>query len=617
MRCHESCDKALHIFSTQSPYMRHIISHEGWSWQIFIVKLMHFYHHLCPFPPQLLSSRTNRENSHAGLSATGDRSAADGSQQEITDHTLPKSASPKPCMRSLRCSWASGATISQPISGTSKYIILPACPVTLCSLILQESYFTYGADAEPLVDSNIHFRAGLGADGTETFTPRTVIYDLKGGFGSLRKINALYDLQDDPTAARLWDGSTATQQQPAVEPSRYQTLLDQGQPTFQLQDTDIKYWSDFNRVFYHPRSAVQLNEYELNSQIMPFENWAVGEGLFRDLDKEFDLLDRDLRPFAEECDQMQGIQLLASTDDAWGGFGARYLDSLRDEYGKTSIWVWGSETTSRLTRQEQLLRTSNAALSMTALGQQASAYVRLASVPPLRPSYLNSSSTTEWATTALQCVAMESATLPIRLMRDSSHSVSLSFLESALNTTGSQNIFDLQVSQDADPPANGLSNGDRNDHDVSGDDLSAKALDISFSPRPNNENIRSHVFSQVEMHRSRHVASQASSSTFDERIRRRLNEEPIVENFESELTFPVLDAFPESLFRKPHPSGQLEVRAALSNASSMKDRILHLRNSSRLGLPSDERETVYDELSQMANNYGFGWEDDLDSEEDL
>lgn len=68
----------------------------------------------------------------------------------------------------------------------------------------QESYFTYGADEESPVDHDVHFRPGLGADGNETFMPRTVIYDLKGGFGSMRKINALYDAQDDPTKSNLW-----------------------------------------------------------------------------------------------------------------------------------------------------------------------------------------------------------------------------------------------------------------------------------------------------------------------------------------------------------------------------------------------------------------------------
>jgi len=76
---------------------------------------------------------------------------------------------------------------------------------------------------------------------------------------------------------------------------------------------------------------------------MPFENWSAGEELFNSLDKEHDLLDRDLRPFAEEADQMQAIQLMAGIDDAWGGFASRYMDRLRDEYGKTTVWVWGLE----------------------------------------------------------------------------------------------------------------------------------------------------------------------------------------------------------------------------------------------------------------------------------
>ena len=56
-----------------------------------------------------------------------------------------------------------------------------------------------------MVDHDVHFRGGIGADGSETFTPRTVIYDLKGGFGTLRKYNALYELSEDNSASHgLW-----------------------------------------------------------------------------------------------------------------------------------------------------------------------------------------------------------------------------------------------------------------------------------------------------------------------------------------------------------------------------------------------------------------------------
>lgn len=139
------------------------------------------------------------------------------------------------------------------------------------------------------------------------------------------------------------NGPTVVQRQAPIEQSAYQQSLEEGSSPPQLTTNTVRYWSDFNRVYFHPRSIVQLNEYELNSSLMPFENWEAGEELFSNLDKEHDLVDRDLRPFVEEADQMQGIQIMASVDDAWGGFAAKYMDRLRDEYGKTTIWVWALE----------------------------------------------------------------------------------------------------------------------------------------------------------------------------------------------------------------------------------------------------------------------------------
>jgi hypothetical protein len=193
----------------------------------------------------------------------------------------------------------------------------------------------------------VHFRPGLGADGAETFMPRTVIYDLKGGFGTLRRINALYGANDDAASSSLWPGQTVLHRQQPIEASPYQESLDAGLAPPELTTSTVRYWSDFNRVFFHPRSVVQLNEYELNSTLMPFENWAMGEELFGNLDKEHDLLDRDLRPFVEEADQMQGIQIMTGIDDAWGGFAARYVERIRDEYGKAPVWVFGLQESVR------------------------------------------------------------------------------------------------------------------------------------------------------------------------------------------------------------------------------------------------------------------------------
>jgi hypothetical protein len=144
------------------------------------------------------------------------------------------------------------------------------------------------------------------------------------------------------------DGKEILQRLEPIPQGDYQKSLDQGTAAPQLSSETVRFWSDYNRVFYHPRSIVQLNDFELNSNIMPFEEWGLGEELFNDLDKEHDLLDRDVRPFAEECDQLRALQIFTGSDDAWGGFAARYVDRLVDEYGKKAVLVWAIEDGKRV-----------------------------------------------------------------------------------------------------------------------------------------------------------------------------------------------------------------------------------------------------------------------------
>ena len=61
------------------------------------------------------------------------------------------------------------------------------------------------------------------------------------------------------------------------------------------------------------------------------------------LDAEEDVLDQQLRPFVEECDLLQGLQVIGGGDDGWSGFGSAMLDRVRDEFGKTCVWYWMPE----------------------------------------------------------------------------------------------------------------------------------------------------------------------------------------------------------------------------------------------------------------------------------
>lgn len=139
------------------------------------------------------------------------------------------------------------------------------------------------------------------------------------------------------------------QRERPIQPSTYQQHLNEGTEPPALRAQDVRFWSDYNRVFYHPNSIVQLYETSLSPERKAFESWQDGEELFGALDQESDVLDEQLRPLAEECDQMQGLQILSSVDDGWGGFACNYVERLSDEFGKSPLWTWAfnaSEATS-------------------------------------------------------------------------------------------------------------------------------------------------------------------------------------------------------------------------------------------------------------------------------
>lgn len=133
------------------------------------------------------------------------------------------------------------------------------------------------------------------------------------------------------------------QRQPSIEKNAYQQSLEDNLQLPNLSIETVKYWSDFNRVFYHPKSILPLSQYEMSSSLRPIETWAAGEEIYNSLNKESDVLDQDFRTFAEECDCLQGVQIITGVDDCWGGFASRYIDCLRDEFGKGNLWVWGIE----------------------------------------------------------------------------------------------------------------------------------------------------------------------------------------------------------------------------------------------------------------------------------
>lgn len=185
---------------------------------------------------------------------------------------------------------------------------------------------------------------------------------------------------------------------------------------------------------------------------MPFEKWANGEELFMSMDRDADLLDRDVRVWAEECDQLQGIQVFTGGDDAWGGFASRYVERLRDEFGKMALWTWGiEEEHGKGQRAKQLLRSLNAARTIHELSTHASMYIPLSFPAAPLPPYVHLDRSSQWHVAALLSAAVESMTLPSRIRPGIQKGGFLGDLEAALNVNGYQRVAQLQCSIIIDP----------------------------------------------------------------------------------------------------------------------------------------------------------------------
>lgn len=363
-------------------------------------------------------------------------------------------------------------------------------------------------------------------------------------------------------------------------------------------------------MYYHPKSIVQLNDYELNSQVMPFENWSAGEELFSTFDREVDVLDRDLRPFAEECDQLACLQVFTGADDAWGGFAAMYVDKLRDEFGKTSIWNWGLENTFNVAQHKKLRKQTNIARSINAMALQASAYVRLACPPPKIPSYLKLEPSSEWYESAVLAIAVESMTLPSRVKAIGGRRGLLSDFEAVLNVQGNQSLFELRsvIDNGTRKAKYQLANGHANGN---GPDVLTSANEDGIDCTPHDEESFANperVFAQVGVARGKgwgeeKLQREPTVSEEWERRRRRVEAEPIIERYHSRVEFPVVDSFPRDMVQVHGATASLSLIASLQSTSRTRDRLRRLQSSIRNSLDSEEKEAISNGLWEIGEQY--------------
>ncbi|ORZ01731.1 tubulin domain-domain-containing protein [Syncephalastrum racemosum] len=288
----------------------------------------------------------------------------------------------------------------------------------------QEAYFTYGDEQTDTrsIEHDVLYRAGMTATGTETYTPRALVYDLKGGFGSLQKYNRLFNTNNESSVSSTWDQGTNTVVAPQYPKHAYQEHLDQLETDpnadHQIDDASIQTWSDYNRIYYHPRSMNTITTHHKEDTIAPFDTYTVGRQSYEDFDREEETFDGAFRFFAEDCDNLQGFQVLTSIDDAFGGFTEGYLNALREEYPKTPVLTFAIQQQ----QQQQLLSEQhkvllNRALSMARLSEHSTTYIPLytpTSQQLKHVPYIHANSHLLYHTSAILAAAIETVSLNYR-----------------------------------------------------------------------------------------------------------------------------------------------------------------------------------------------------------
>ncbi|KAL5498285.1 DML1 [Sanghuangporus vaninii] len=293
----------------------------------------------------------------------------------------------------------------------------------------QEDYFTYDNDSEPLVNHDISFREGVSDQNEPTYCPRVLIFDHKSNFGPLSKYNELYpEVRDSeqPFQKGLWNGAISEYRQEAIPKSEYQKRLDDGEDRVEdylenNKSSNMRFWSDFNRVYYIPRSIQQvpdLPEWEANRG-----DWNHGKNVFERYNLDASLDEGSLRKFIEESNHSQGFQV-SFDNNSFGGFTVRLLESIRDDFPKIPILIFpvlSGVDPSKVDFEDVRMRKASLqdAVCLCSLNE-----LETQSIPVQSPLFwrfrkwselLNLENSNTYQSSALLSALIESATLPLRI----------------------------------------------------------------------------------------------------------------------------------------------------------------------------------------------------------
>lgn len=214
---------------------------------------------------------------------------------------------------------------------------------------IQESSFCYdpGSSYKQEINHDVLFREGLTLRGEQTFTPRLLIFDLKGSLRNLPRYGTLYETPQTSSYGNeaLWSGEISVHESEPepkneflmdLEAEEFETVdnptpnhtsvVDNGtlnrpsissfteddkrplREKYYELDQDISVWSDFLGTSLHPKSIQLISNFLHGGNTNPFDVFGYGQSVAKD-EHFYDEFESNLHFFVEECDSLQGFQV--------------------------------------------------------------------------------------------------------------------------------------------------------------------------------------------------------------------------------------------------------------------------------------------------------------------
>uniref|UniRef100_A0A8C7ZT50 Protein misato homolog 1 n=1 Tax=Oryzias sinensis TaxID=183150 RepID=A0A8C7ZT50_9TELE len=315
---------------------------------------------------------------------------------------------------------------------------------------LQDASLSYDPESPPAeIRSDVVFREGQTPAGHVTYTPRLIAMDLKGSLQTLRQQGCLYDAGEDASAL-TWEGSLVTHKESPSEKNSFLKDLDQLdspprkssknsgradtvnsqlnriQRSYRLEGS-VRVWSDFLRIHLHPRTVSVIHQYNHDGEAHRLEAFGQGESVLQGALLE-ELEDR-LHFFVEECDYLQGFQILCDLGNGFAGLGSKVTELLQDSYGGRGILSWGlvPGAPAHSSPVKDLYRLLNCTLGMLHMATNSSLFCPLSlrgslgrvPAPPPEFPHLYFDPSLWFHSSAVLALALDALTVPYRLRNNS------------------------------------------------------------------------------------------------------------------------------------------------------------------------------------------------------